>query len=31
LAILAKYNLNPDPELRFFAQMALEECAMCND
>jgi hypothetical protein len=31
LTILARYNLNPDPELRFFAQMALEECAMWNE
>ncbi|MCX5696631.1 MAG: hypothetical protein NTU54_01430 [Candidatus Omnitrophica bacterium] len=31
LTILAKYNLNPDSGLEFFAQMALEECAMWNE
>ncbi len=31
LTILAKYNLDSDPELQFFAQMALEECAMWNE
>lgn len=31
LTILAKYNLIPDKGLEFFAQMALEECAMWNE
>lgn len=31
LTFLTKYNLNPDKELEFFAEMALEECAMWNE
>jgi hypothetical protein len=31
LTILAKYNLNPEPELDFFAQLALQECAFWNE
>ena len=30
LTTLAKYCLNPDRPLAFYAQMALEECAMWN-
>lgn len=31
LTLLARYNLNPDKELDFFAEMALEECAYWNE
>ena len=31
LTYLAKYALSPDRGLEFFAQMALEECAMWNE
>jgi len=31
LTILAKYNLAPDAGLKFFAELALEECAMWNE
>lgn len=31
LTLLAKYNLNPDKGLEFYAQMALDECAMWNE
>lgn len=31
LTILTKYNFNPDKGMEFFAQMALEECAMWNE
>ena len=31
LTSLAKYCLNPERPLAFFAQMALEECAMWNE
>ena len=31
LILLSKYNLIPDKGLEFFAQMALEECAMWNE
>ena len=31
LALLAKYNENPDEKLRFFAEMAQEECEFWNE
>jgi len=31
LTILAKYCLNPDNGLEFYAQLALDECAMWNE
>jgi len=31
LTILAKYCLAPDRGLEYFAQMALDECAMWNE
>ncbi|MEK6727540.1 MAG: hypothetical protein AABY28_02550 [Candidatus Omnitrophota bacterium] len=31
LTILTKYNLNPDPGLKFFAEFALEECMWWNE
>jgi len=30
LSILEKYNICPDEELKFFAQIALDECRMWN-
>jgi len=31
LTILTRYNLRPDPELKFFAKFALEECMWWNE
>lgn len=31
LTILTRYNLKPEPNLKFFAKFALEECAWWNE